>query len=590
MTSVLEPLTGTARRRRIATRLSGPRRRRLPMLRLVWRQHWVALSVLLTLSAIAIGALILSERFNSRFPAQMWRTYVWQSYGPNYPDLAMQAIPLMAALFVGVQLISRELEDGTAQFAWTQGYGKARWMLCKLAAAAAVLVPMAVVLGLIFAWWYRLYVPATGYFTMHAFALYPPALAGWTIAGLTLGMAAAALTRREGRAMGLTVAGWIGLHHFAIVGSPHTSPGEFWSLQFIQLAILLAMSGLLTGGVIALLQGAPAIAGMPRLLRRLPSRAATNTEVLARQLRHRRIMAVPRAAWREHRTGLLIALGLLGIYGATLVITGLHIHAEPARLRPRYANLAHVEYQPGASTDTNYLLPLLLPFVIGAFLGASLTGTVLDRGTVRFAWVQGVTRTRWAASKLSAIACALVAAAIALGLLFQWWDQPFLAQRLADPWFALHAPVYAGWMAVTVTMGALLGAQMRSRTGAAVFCLFSTLAAAYANAEFLRNHYLPTAAAINTPVPPGSLLVGVDIRSRQAIPDPVVTQIWRHLDTTTGWAAIQRALTRYHASTILTYQPASQFWQLQAIESAGLFTIALLFGAAAVWVLRREQV
>lgn len=558
VTPDLAALAETARRRRIASRLTGPRGRRLPMLRLVWRQHWVALSVLLTLSAVAVVALVLSGIYYRGFGVHVWRTWAWQAYGPKYPDLAMQAIPLMAALFVGVQLIARELDDGTAGFAWTQGYGKARWVLGKLAASAGVLVPAAGVLGLVFGWWYQLYVPAIGYFTMHAFALYAPALAGWTIAGLTLGMAAAALTQREGRAMWLTLAGWIVLHHFAIVGSPRTPPREFWPLQFAQLAILLAVSGLLTWGTIVLIQGAPAIPGMPRLLRALPRRFATDAHVLARQLASRRLMAMPRAAWRQHRAGLLVALGLLGIYVAALVITGLHIHAEPARLRPMYANLTG-PYSPGGSTDASYLLPLLLPFLIGAFVGGSLTGPDLGQGTVRFAWAQGVTRTRWAAGKLAAVGFVLVAAAIAAGFVFQWWDQPYLGQRLADPWFGLYAPVYAGWMAVTLTVAAFLGALTRSRTGAAVICLIGTFIAAFANAQLLRNHYLPTAVAINRPAPPGSLLVDDYINGGPKLPNAIAYRAFLNFDSTVGWTGIERALRRYHATNVLIYQPASQF-------------------------------
>lgn len=237
MTSALA-VTDTGRHRRAVTRLTEPQRRRFPMLRVVWRQHWRSLSVPLTLAAVAIGALIAAEIYDRQFTAADWR-WAWQFYGPRYPDLAMQAIPLMAAVSVGVRLIVDDLEDGTTHFAWTQGYGKVRWLLGTLGAAATVLVPMAVVLGLVFGWWHRIYVPVTGYFTHYAFALYAPALAGWTIAALTLGMASAALVRRELPARWMTFAGWIALHHFAIVGSPHTQPGDFWALQFAQLAHVL---------------------------------------------------------------------------------------------------------------------------------------------------------------------------------------------------------------------------------------------------------------------------------------------------------------------------------------------------------------
>ncbi len=558
------------------------------MWRLLWRQHSIALSVLLTLSAGAIGALVRSGIYDRELGVQAWRTWAWQAYEPKYPDLAMQAIPLLAGLFVGVQLIARELEDGTAAFAWTQGYGKARWVLGKLAAATAVLVPAAVALGLVFGWWYGLYTPVTGYFAMHAFALYAPALAGWTIAGLTLGMAAAALTRREGRAMWLTLAGWIALHHFAIVGSPRTPAGEFWPLQFAQLAILLAVSGLLTGGTIAAIQGSPVIPAMPRLLRALPERAVPDAQVLGARLVSRRPIGVARAAWRQHRTGLLISLSLLGIYVAILLVTGLHIHAEPARLRPQYASLTG-SYTPDASSDGSYLLPLLLPFLVGAFAGAGLTAQDLDQGTIRFACAQGVTRTRWAAGKLTGTGFVLVTAACGAGLVFQWWDQPYAAQRLADPWFGLYAPVYAGWMALTLTAGALLGVLTRSRTTGAVSCLLGTLIGAVVNADFLRNHYLPAAVAINRPTPSGSLLLDYDLRHGQSLPDAIANRVLQNFDSGSGWTGIDQALTRYHATSILIYQPASQFWQLQAIESAGLFALAFLFGVAAVWAIRRQE-
>jgi hypothetical protein len=440
----------------------------------------------------------------------------------------------------------------------------------------------------VFGWWYRLYAPATGYFTMHAFALYAPALAGWTVLGLSLGMALAALARSGGRAMALTLAGWIVLHHYAIVGSPHSKPGQFWQLQFIQLGILLAIAGLLIAGLIVLIEGTPAVPGMPRLLRAVPARAASHEQTLARQLRGRRIMAVPRAAWRQHRTGLLIALAALGIYGVILVITGLHIHAESAGLRPSYASLT-VLYLPGQPTDGNYLLALPLPFVIGAFLGASLTGPDVERGTVRFAWAQGVTRARWTAGKIAAIGCVLVAAAIAVGLVFQWWDEPYLADRLADPWFGLYAPVYAGWMAVTLTAAAMVGALARTRTFAAVACLVAALVAAAANAAFLRDRYLPTAVAINRPAPAGSLLVNYYVRHAGALPSAIYGRILQNFDKPAAWSGITADLTRHRVTAVLVYHPASQFWQLQAIEAAGLFGLALLFGAAAVWVVRRQE-
>lgn len=219
----------------------------LRLTRLVLRQHGVALGFVLALFGIAAVALTVSEPILRRVASGVgsgWNlSFVTAGDGPNYPDFWMQAIPLVAAVFVGCRLVGREMTDGTAAFAWTQGYGKNRWLLGKLAVVGAVLVPAAVVFGLLFGWWYRVYIPATGYFAMHAFVLYSPSLAGWMLAGLTLGMVAGAVTR--GGALGgwLTLAGWIGLHAAVTVGSASTPARDFWALQFAQLAILTWLLG-----------------------------------------------------------------------------------------------------------------------------------------------------------------------------------------------------------------------------------------------------------------------------------------------------------------------------------------------------------
>jgi ABC-type transport system involved in multi-copper enzyme maturation permease subunit len=509
------------------------------MFRVVWAQHGGSLALILMLFAIAAAGLAYSEprlREAARsIGPRYWNASLFQTgFSARYPDLAMQAIALLAALLVGVRLVGRDTAGGTADFAWTQGYTGTRWLLGKLTAAAAVLVPAAVGFGLVFGWWYRVYVPAVGYFRMHAFALYAPALAGWTLAGLTLGMAAGAVTRREGSGMLLTVAGWIALHRAVTLGSPGTPAGEFWPLQVAQLAILLSVAALLAGGTIWLLRGAPAGRGLPRLRRDGPWPWQRAPERLAGRLAAGRPpLAIARAVWRQHRASLSLALGVLAVYAIILLATGLHIHAEPARLRPRLASLTGV-YEPGAPTNADLLLPALLPFLIGALAGATLTAPEAERHTAAFAWTQGVTRARWVTAKLITAGLVLVLPAVGAGLVFQWWNQPYIAARLTEPAFALYAPVFAGWMLVNMTAAALLGALIRGRIAAVLICLAVTLPAAVLNAIFLRPRYLGPAAAVN--------------------------------------------------------QPAARFWPFQTIETAGLAAVALLLAAATIWIIRRRTV
>jgi ABC-type transport system involved in multi-copper enzyme maturation permease subunit len=572
-----------------------PGRPRFPMFRVVWQQHGVALAVILMLFAVAAAALAYSEP-RLRQVTHSWGPRFWiaddfrTSYSAHYPDLAMQAIPLLIAMFIGVRLVSPELESGTAAFAWTQGYSSTRWVLGKLATAAAVLVPAAVAFGLVFGWWFRVYVPEVGYFSMNAFALYAPALAGWTLAGLTLGMAAGAVTRREDRGLLLTIVGWILLHRAVTLGSPGLPASDFWPLQGAEFVILASVSALFTGFTIWLLGGAaPAVPGMPRLLRNMPWQLGRDR--LAGKLAGRPRLAIARAAWRQHRSGLLPAVGVLGAYAVILLVTALHYHAEPAGLRLSFGIFPGGIYPAGPAIDV-LLLPAALPFVIGALAGADMTAPDFERHTAAFALTQGITRARWVTSKLLTVGLVLVLPAIGAGLVFQWWNQPFIPARLIEPMFDLYAPVFAGWMLVNLGVAALLGALLRSRAGAVIGCLACTLLTAGWNSTYLQLRYLPPSMAVNGSAPADSVLVNwyAGKPDGQPLTGAAAQRAEQVLgDTRGGWTHIARALGRLHAASIETYQPAGRFWPLQTIEAAGLLIIALLLGAATVWIVQRRS-
>lgn len=582
----------------------------LRLTRLVLRQHGVALGFVLALFGIAAVALTVSEPILRRVASSVgsgWNlNFVTTGDGPNYPDLAMQAIPLVAAVFVGFRLVGREMEDGTASFAWTQGYGKNRWLLGKLAVVSAVLVPAAAVFGLLFGWWYRVYIPATGYFAMHAFALYAPSLAGWMLAGLTLGMAAGAVTRGGALGEWLTLAGWIALHAAVTVGSASTPARDFWALQFAQLAILLSLAVLFTVVTIWQIEGFPAIPGMPRFLRAVPWPAERSAARLAAgspgspASRSRAGASRPslagavRAAWRQHHTGLAAAAGILAVVAVALLVTGLRIQAEPAALRPQLGNLT----DPGSTGNGNLLLPALLPFIIGATLGATVTVRDLARGTAAFAWTQGIGRVRWITGKLVAAGSVLALAAVACGLVFQWWDRPYVNLRLTEPQFALYPPVFVGWTLACFAFAAFLGAVLRRRTAAALICVAVMLPLAVVHAEFLRPRYFPLATAVNT-LPTG----GIEVDSYIGEPDGqrltartaqhvqnVIDQIGSNASGAAYHQVLVRALARMHVALVWLYQPASRFWELQALESAGLLLIAVAFAAATIWIVSRREI
>jgi ABC-type transport system involved in multi-copper enzyme maturation permease subunit len=588
----------TSAQSRAGARLSRPRPPRFPMLAITWRQHGIAMTIALIIIAGTIAILTYSEPILRHIATQslgrrFWNAATIQSfYGPRYPDLAMQAIPLLIALFVGIPLASRDMEAGTATFAWSQGFSKARWVIGKLTAAACVLLPAAVALGLVFGWWYSVYTPAVGYFSYHAFALYAPALAGWTLAALTMGTMIGVVTRRNGWATWITLAAWILLHKAITVGSPHAPGSDFWPLQFAQLAILLLLSALFAAITIWAVAGTPTVAGMPRLLRSMPWPARQTPGRLAGQLSGARPrMAMVRAAWRQHRTGLVVAFGVLALFALILLITGPHLHAEPARLRPRLLS-ANVG-DPFGDSNAILALPMLLPFVIGALAGASAGSRDLQDGTAAFAWTQGTTRLRWAAGQIILVALLLALAAVGTGLVFGWWNEPYAVQRLGDPAFGLYAPVFAAWTLASYAIAAFLAALTRSVPTGRWLGVAVAVVAAWANATFARPRYLPAAFAPVGSVPRGALLVNMFLGTTSGKPlrGAAARQADRIFNTAgPGWSALNHDLARIHAAYFEIYQPVSRFWAFQLIEAASLLCVATVFAAATIRIILRRSV
>lgn len=289
--------------------------------------------------------------------------------------------------------------------------------------------------------------------------------------------------------------------------------------------------------------------------------------------------------WRQHRRSLAGALALAGAAIAVLVITGIIIHAEPAAVRPQIWNSTQ-DFSDTQGNNVGWLpLLLLMPLLLGAFVGAPLVARELQGGTAPFAWTQGVGRVRLLAAKLATIALTLAAAAIAFGLVFQWWNAPYAADRLGDPAFGLYAPVFAGWTLASLGLAAFLGAVTRSTGAAITMTLLGTIIAEYINIEFLRNQYLPQVSGPQALMPTGSAQTNMFLTRLDGRPLSSATLNSVH------WVAgsLGPWLARHHATWWAVYQPPSRFWPFQLIETGALLLVAMLLGAATLWLIRRPS-
>jgi ABC-2 family transporter len=229
-----------------------------------WRQHRFALAAV----AVLLGALAVYEWLTGESLHHAWAAAIdchpagspacqgpvnTFDYMENFVSLGgpLQMVPALIGAFAGAPVLAREMETGTFRFAWTQGFGRWRWALAKLAALTVVLAAAAGAFGVLVSWHYQPYFAPgnqalgltelskfdTGLFNLHGLTF--PA---WTLAAFAIGALAGMLIRRVVPAIVATLAVYTGLafaaglylrpHYLAplVTRNPNV-PGSAWILS-----------------------------------------------------------------------------------------------------------------------------------------------------------------------------------------------------------------------------------------------------------------------------------------------------------------------------------------------------------------------
>jgi hypothetical protein len=188
------------------------------MIWLTWRQHRAEFAlgalILVTfasgLAVIGLGARHLTSSIG--LPAcfsncgalldQVRAQYHWLP-----PVVAvLVSLPLLAGMFVGAPLVSREFEAGTQRLVWTQSVTRLRWISVKLAIIVSVFVVSAAALGLAALWALDPLAPAFGTrFNSVWFEILGVLPAACMLVALAVGVIASALWRRTIPAMAATL-------------------------------------------------------------------------------------------------------------------------------------------------------------------------------------------------------------------------------------------------------------------------------------------------------------------------------------------------------------------------------------------------
>ena len=159
----------------------------------------------------------------------------------------LQMVPALIGAFAVAPVLARELETGTFRYAWTQGFGRARWTLAKLVPLAVTVAGAAGAFSVLFSWYFapfadqglqtRLPPLAPLVFDLHGVAF-----AAWTLAACSIGALASMLIRRVVPAIAATMAAWAGLalaaglflrqHYLTpLVAHQPNLPGSAWIIS-----------------------------------------------------------------------------------------------------------------------------------------------------------------------------------------------------------------------------------------------------------------------------------------------------------------------------------------------------------------------
>jgi hypothetical protein len=200
---------------------------------ITWRQHRVALAgSAALLAAIAIYLMILGQKIHHAYAAyaacrsagsaqcaslaESFTSYYGSQQGSvatsginaqTVPFLLL-AVPVLLGVFVGAPALARELESGTFRFAWTQGAGRARWLIARLVPLAVMLTAAAYGISALFSWYEGPFIQygITGKFPMQLFGTMGVAFAAWTLFSFALAAFLGALLRRTVIAMAASLA------------------------------------------------------------------------------------------------------------------------------------------------------------------------------------------------------------------------------------------------------------------------------------------------------------------------------------------------------------------------------------------------
>ncbi|MEV5169259.1 ABC transporter permease [Streptomyces werraensis] len=232
---------------------------------------------------------------------------------------------------------------------------------------------------------------------------------------------------------------------------------------------------------------------------------------------------------------------------------------------------------------------LAVPFLVAAWAGGALVGRETESGTARLAWTQGVSPTRWLASRLTLPALLVVVGSGLPAALHRWaWTAADGRVDTAKSWhssatFLAGGTVPVGLALAGLAAGALAGLLLR-RAMAALATAAVAVGVLWAGAHAALPYLWPSVTRVSG-LRDGPLGSGMHVGEGVLAADggraaaPCFTS--RLPDCREELADL--GATAFYRD----FHPASHYWPLQLVATGILLAVAGLLTYAAFQVLRR---
>jgi hypothetical protein len=342
-------------------------------------------------------------------------------------------------------------------------------------------------------------------------------------------------------------------------------------------------------------------------------------------------------AWRFQRA-VLCTLGLLAlvIIGFTIVLGSIQHHdllelmGPPCRgmqiATPGRGDLCGqltVKLSNSAMFDPYIRVAgLVIAPLVGAMLGVLALASEVERRTVRLAWTQSISRTRWFAAKVGVGAFFVAVILVPTAFVMSWWNGAIGNTNL----FGRATYGIAGWDLVAYglfifALTLVLGAAIRhvGWTLAAAVVIFLAVAVTFPSS--VRQHLVAPTVQWSQPSDKsqGNSLVygesesptfdpvnawiffnGVALRSTVGVPtyaqmnaiSPKVygcINRYPHKTQSDTNVATDRCYKKFDVENVVVYIPADQFWTLQLREGLIYLSAGLVLAGGALVLTRRIE-